>query len=212
MVMELCEGGDLYENVKEKTYLSEAEAAEAFRAVLKAVSFCHERRVMHRDLKLENILFACRHGDYSQLKLADFGSSADFSRRRVFNEVEGTPWYVAPEVLTGDYDEKVDIWSVGVLLHILLCGYPPFDGETPSEIFEAVKRGRLDLRKDPWPAISGEAKELIKGMLQKNPYRRMKLKDLLSHPWVQGTGKPSDFDNTEAWTNLQVSGSLAVGV
>lgn len=207
LVMELCEGGDLCEYLQQKGHLPEQEAAQAMAAILRALSFCHERGVMHRDLKPENILFPRRNSPYSELKLADFGAAADFSRRRVFSEVEGTPWYIAPEVLTGSYDEKVDVWSLGVLLHIMLCGYPPFDGEGAPEIFQAIKRGRLDLKRDPWPSISAEAKVLVKGMLQRNPYRRMRLRELLIQPWVQN----SAAEGAERWANLQSSEIVAVG-
>ncbi|KAI5084891.1 hypothetical protein GOP47_0001060 [Adiantum capillus-veneris] len=207
MAMDLCEGGDLCEHLQQKGPLTEREAARVMGVVVCAVMYCHGRGVMHRDLKPDNILFPRRNSSYGELKLADFGASADFSRRRVFTEVEGTPWYLAPEIFTGSYDEKVDVWSLGILLHIMLSGYVPFDGETTGDIFQAIKRGRLDLKKGPWPAISAEAKDLLKGMLQKNPYRRLRLTEILAHPWMQS----STGSGLERWGNMPASESVVVG-
>lgn len=207
MAMDLCEGGDLCEHLQEKGPLPEREAAQVMRVLLCALMFCHGRGVMHRDLKPDNILFPRRNSSYGELKLADFGASADFSRRRIFSEVEGTPWYLAPEVLSGSYDEKVDVWSLGVLLHIMLCGYVPFDGDTTPDVFQAIKRGRLDLKKDPWPSISAEAKDLLKGMLHRNPYRRLRLAGVLAHPWMQS----SAGSGVERWANMPASESVVVG-
>ena len=189
LVVDLCEGGDLCEYIQENGPLSEAQASEAMAAILKAVSFCHSRGIMHRDLKAENILFPRLASPFSELKLADFGAAADFSRTKEFRDLEGTPWYLAPDVLMGKYDERVDIWSLGVLLYIMLSGYPPFRGEETRDIFAAIRRGRIDLHKDPWPSISDNAKSLLQGMLQRNPHKRMKLKDLLFHPWIQRAHK-----------------------
>ena len=95
-----------------------------------------------------------RNIGYGELKLADFGASADLSKRRSFTEMEGTAWYLAPEVLVGSYDEKADIWSLGVILYAMLCGFLPFDGDGTIEIFQSIKRGKLDLKLEPWPSIS----------------------------------------------------------
>ena len=116
--------------------------------------FCHERGVFHRDLKPENMFLPRRNIGYGELKLADFGASADLSKRRSFTEMEGTAWYLAPEVLAGSYDEKADIWSLGVILYAMLCGFLPFDGDGTIEIFQSIKRGKLDLKLEPWPSIS----------------------------------------------------------
>ncbi|KAH7296109.1 hypothetical protein KP509_26G009200 [Ceratopteris richardii] len=208
LAMDLCEGGDLCEHLQERGPLTEREAVRVMRVLVSALMFCHGRGVMHRDIKPDNILFPRRNSGYGDLKLADFGAAADFTHRRVFTAVEGTPWYLAPEVLTGTgYDEKVDVWSLGILLHILLSGYVPFDGETTPDIFQAIKRGRLDLKRAPWPAISEEAKDLLKGMLQKNPYRRLRLAEVLAHPWMQMIMETG----VERWGNWPNPESVVVG-
>ncbi|KAH7294698.1 hypothetical protein KP509_27G013900 [Ceratopteris richardii] len=209
LLLEMCEGGDLCEHLQQKGRLSEREAAQAIAAIIKAVMFCHERGVMHRDLKPENILLPYKNCSYMDLKLADFGTAADFSHGKIFDEMEGTPLYIAPEVLTRSYDEKVDVWSLGVLLYIMLCGYPPFNGESVDEIFQSIKRGRPNLTDYPWSSISLEAKDLVKNMLQKNPYRRFKLRDLSAHPWMQ----EYVFAGDELKTDMQAQAlnSLVVG-
>ena len=212
-VLELCEGGDLCEFVRGKGHLSEFESAQAMSTILRAVLFCHERGVFHRDLKPENILLPKRNsGVYGELKLADFGASADLSKRRSFTEIEGTAWYLAPEVLAGCYDEKADVWSLGVILYAMLCGFLPFDGEGTAEIFQSIKRGKLDLKSEPWPSISEEAKDLLKGMLQRNPYRRMKLREVILHPWFKLASSAEDSDGS--WGSLNKRGtseSVSVG-
>ncbi|KAH7297946.1 hypothetical protein KP509_25G020300 [Ceratopteris richardii] len=185
IVMDLCEGGDLCDYLQEKGPLPEKDAARILRAVVSAVAFCHERGVMHRDIKPENILLPCRNSGYENLKLADFGASADFSHDR-YSNVEGTPCYVAPEVLTGTgYDEKIDVWSLGVLFHVILSGYAPFYGDSEADIFRNIKRRSLNLNRSPWHEISAGAKDLLRGMLQKNPHRRLKLAQILAHPCIQ---------------------------
>ena len=201
VVLDLCEGGDLCEFVRGKGRLSELESAQAMATILRAVLFCHERGVFDRDLKPENILLPRRNSGYGELKLADFGASADLSKRRSFTEMEGTAWYLAPEVLAGSYDEKAEIWSLGVILYAMLCGFLPFDGDGTIEIFQAIKRGKLDLKSEPWPSISEEAKDLLTGMLQKNPYRRMRLRDVLLHPWFKHVS--SAEGNEGPWGSLK---------
>ncbi|KAH7286731.1 hypothetical protein KP509_32G020700 [Ceratopteris richardii] len=139
IVMDL-EGDDLCSHLQERGPRPEKEAARILKAVVSAVAFCHERRVMHRDIKPDNILVPSKQSGYENVKLADFGASADFSDRRCLRDVEGTSYYVAPEVLTGTgYDEKVDIWSLGILLHVILSGYVPFHGKSKL-IFSVTSR------------------------------------------------------------------------
>ncbi|KAH6556008.1 hypothetical protein KP509_1Z211200 [Ceratopteris richardii] len=194
IVMDLCERGDLYFRLKENGPFQEKEAASILKAVVSAVAFCHQRRIMHRDIKLENILLPSKKSGYENLKLVDFGASPDFSDRRWFRDFEGTPYYIAPEVVAGTgYNEKVDIWSLGVLLHVILSGYVPFNSDSEAEIFRNIARSRLNLNRSPWHAISGAAKDLLKGMLQKNPYRRLRLAQIMAHPWLEGFVKENFY-------------------
>ncbi|KAH7294696.1 hypothetical protein KP509_27G013800 [Ceratopteris richardii] len=204
--MEICEGGDLCEHLQQKGRLSEQEASLALTAIANAVMSCHQKGIMHRDLKPDNILLPYRNCSYMDLKLADFGTAANFSHSRLFDELEGTPLYLAPEVLDGSYDEKVDIWSMGVLLHIMLCGFPPFNGESVTNIFQSIRKDKLDLKQDPWPRISAEAKDLVRRMLNRNPYRRIKLRELFAHPWMQRFSVTGD----ESRATLQALNSVVV--
>ncbi|KAH7286730.1 hypothetical protein KP509_32G020600 [Ceratopteris richardii] len=150
---------------------------------------------MHRDIKPDNVLLPSKQSGYENVKLADFGASADFSDRRCFRDVEGTSYYVAPEVLTGTgYDEKVDIWSLGILLHVILSGYVPFHGKSEADIFRNIKTRSLNLNGSPWQEISAEAKELLKAMLQKNSYRRLTLAQIMAHPWLNKETNESESE------------------
>ncbi|GLJ24231.1 hypothetical protein SUGI_0462070 [Cryptomeria japonica] len=184
LLMELCAGGDLFDKIVEKKTFGEKEAAVLMKSLMEAVDYCHRKGVAHRDLKPDNILFASTSFS-NNIKLADFGQAASFSPGEMMSGIVGTPYYVAPEVLQGkDYSEKVDVWSAGVILYIMLCGNPPFSGETPQQIFEAVLRGRLRFPDDPWLTISHSAKDLIRRMICRDVHRRFSAEQVLGHPWV----------------------------
>ncbi|KAL8484297.1 hypothetical protein ACS0TY_026831 [Phlomoides rotata] len=134
LITDLCDGGDLFDRITSGTRFSEPDVAAVLKQLMVAIAFCHRLGVAHRDIKPDNILFDSR----GKLKLADFGSAEMFEISEM-NDVVGTPYYVAPEVLMGrNYNEKVDVWSAGVILYIMLAGVPPFYGEGPTETFEAV--------------------------------------------------------------------------
>ncbi|CAI9091475.1 OLC1v1026514C1 [Oldenlandia corymbosa var. corymbosa] len=139
--------------------------------------------------------YACK----GKLKLADFGSAEWFglNENRTMEGIVGTPYYVAPEVLRGrDYNEKVDVWSAGVILYIMLSGVPPFYGDTPSETFEAVLRGNLRFPPKLFRSVSPEAKDLCRKMLCKDAYRRFSADQVLRHPWVINGGETGSIDLT----------------
>ncbi|KAI3838188.1 hypothetical protein MKX03_024832 [Papaver bracteatum] len=191
LVMELCGGGELFDRIIAKGHYSERAAADLCRQMITVVSFCHSLGVMHRDLKPENFLFL-GDGEDSPLKTTDFGLSVFFKPGEVFKDLVGSAYYVAPEVLRRHYGAEADIWSVGVILYILLSGVPPFWGENEQGIFDAVLRGHIDFISEPWPSISGSAKELVKKMLRTDPRERISAVDVLNHPWVRVDGEASD--------------------
>jgi calcium-dependent protein kinase len=188
LVMELCEGGELFDRIIERGTYTEAKAADLTRTIVGVVEACHNSGVVHRDLKPENFLFVSKHED-SVLKAADFGSSRFFEPGDIFTEIVGSPFYVAPEVLDRNYGPEADIWSCGVILYILLSGAPPFWAETVQGIFEEVMKGEPpSFAADPWPSISEGAKDLILNMLNPNPIKRYTASEVLKHPWIREDG------------------------
>ncbi|KAJ7566523.1 hypothetical protein O6H91_02G107000 [Diphasiastrum complanatum] len=183
LVMELCAGGELFDRIIEKRAFSEEEAARVVKTLMEVVQYCHGHGVMHRDLKPENILLATRDAT-SPIKVADFGLSMCFKPGQKFSGMAGSAYYIAPEVLRGEYDEAVDVWSAGVVLYILLTGVPPFWDETEEGIFEAIKIGNVDLSCDPWTKISSAAKELVKGMLCSDVKKRLTPEKVLNNRWI----------------------------
>ncbi|XP_006649209.2 calcium-dependent protein kinase 6 [Oryza brachyantha] len=191
IVMELCEGGELFDRIVERGYFSERKAAEITRVIVGVVEACHSLGVMHRDLKPENFLLKDRAREAS-LKAIDFGLSVFFKPGQVFTDVVGSPYYVAPEVLCKHYGPEADVWTAGVIVYILLSGVPPFWAETQQGIFDAVLRGALDFDSDPWPTISDSAKDLIRRMLRSPPKDRLTAHQVLCHPWVCEDGVAPD--------------------
>ncbi|XP_078430817.1 calcium-dependent protein kinase 10-like [Wolffia australiana] len=191
LVMELCGGGELFDRIVQRGHYSERKAAELARVIVGVVEACHSMGVLHRDLKPENFLFVDQKED-SPLKTIDFGLSVFFKPGDIFTDVVGSPYYVAPEVLKKRYGQEVDVWSAGVIFYILLSGVPPFWAESEQGIFEQVLHGTLDFDSDPWPSISESAKDLVKKMLVRDPKKRLKAHEVLSHPWVRVDGVAPD--------------------
>ncbi|CAK58777.1 unnamed protein product (macronuclear) [Paramecium tetraurelia] len=183
LITEYLSGGELFERIKAMTIFNEKKAAEYMRQILSAVMYCHEQKIVHRDLKPENILFV-NDSSTSPLKIIDFGTSRKYDPSKKMTKKLGTPYYIAPEVLKQDYNEKCDIWSCGVILYILLCGYPPFIGKTENEIMRKVGEGKFEFDADDWNQISKEAKNLINRMLHVNPNFRISAKQALNDAWI----------------------------
>lgn len=180
MVLDLCESPDLFRRLS-RTPFPEAEAAAVARPLALAVAACHSRGVAHRDIKPDNVLFD-RCGS---LHLADFGSAELFRDGELMSGIVGTPYYVAPEVVAGrGYGEKVDVWSVGVILYTMLAGMPPFYGESVPEIFEAVLRSNLRFPHRLFHSVSPAAKDLLRRMLSKDVSTRFSADQVLRHPWM----------------------------
>ncbi|KAG9447093.1 hypothetical protein H6P81_013221 [Aristolochia fimbriata] len=191
LVMELCEGGELFDRIVARGHYTERAAALVTKTIIEIVQVCHEHGVMHRDLKPENFLFASKK-EASPLKAIDFGLSIFFKPGERFREIVGSPYYMAPEVLKRNYGPEIDIWSAGVILYILLCGVPPFWAETEEKIAQAIVKGELDFEREPWPKVSENAKELVKSMLDPNPYNRLSAQEVLDHPWLQNEDNVPD--------------------
>ncbi|KAJ6864491.1 calcium-dependent protein kinase 32-like [Populus alba x Populus x berolinensis] len=152
------------------------------------LQICHEYGVMHRDLKPENFLFGNKK-ESAPLKAIDFGLSVFFKPGERFTEIVGSPYYMAPEVLKRNYGPEVDVWSAGVILYILLCGVPPFWAETEQGVAQAIIRSVIDFKRDPWPKVSENAKDLVRKMLDPDPKRRLTAQQVLDHPWLQNAKK-----------------------
>ncbi|KAL1545628.1 Calcium-dependent protein kinase 20 [Salvia divinorum] len=191
VMMELSAGGELFDRIIQRGHYTERKAAELSRIIVGVVQACHSLGVMHRDLKPENFLFVNQQEE-SPLKTIDFGLSAFFKPGETFNDVVGSPYYVAPEVLRKHYSQECDVWSAGVMIYILLCGVPPFWDETEQGIFEQVLKGELDFVSEPWPSISESAKDLVRKMLVQDPKKRLTAHQVLCHPWVQVGGVAPD--------------------
>ncbi|GAB2226848.1 hypothetical protein Drorol1_Dr00008641 [Drosera rotundifolia] len=190
-VMELCAGGELFERIVKRGHYTERKAANLARTIVSVVEACHSLGVMHRDLKPENFLFVDEKED-SPLETIDFGLSIFFKPGDIFNDVVGSPYYVAPEVLRKRYGPEADVWSAGVIIYILLSGVPPFWAETEEEIFEEVLHGDLDFSSDPWPNISEGAIDLVRRMLVRDPKKRLTAHEVLCHPWIMADGLAPD--------------------
>ncbi|VAH28805.1 unnamed protein product [Triticum turgidum subsp. durum] len=188
LVMELCEGGELFDRIVARGHYTERAAAVVTKTIVEVVQMCHKHGVMHRDLKPENFLFANKK-ETAVLKAIDFGLSVFFTPGERFSEIVGSPYYMAPEVLKRNYGQEVDVWSAGVILYILLCGVPPFWAETEQGVAQAIIRSVIDFKRDPWPRVSDNAKDLVRGMLNPDPRRRLTAQQVLDHPWLQNIKK-----------------------
>ncbi|KAL3524449.1 hypothetical protein ACH5RR_017283 [Cinchona calisaya] len=185
IVMELCEGGELLDRILSRGgRYTEKDAKSIVVQILSVVAFCHLQGVVHRDLKPENFLFSTRDDD-APLKIIDFGLS-DFVRPdQRLNDIVGSAYYVAPEVLHRSYSIEGDIWSIGVITYILLCGSRPFWARTESGIFRSVLRADPNFDDSPWPSVSSEAKDFVKRLLNKDHRKRMTAAQALTHPWLR---------------------------
>lgn len=172
-MQELCIGGELFDRIVAQEYFTEPMAARTFKQILMALNYCHSTGIVHRDLKPENFLFESKTSD-SNLKIIDFGLSKILSAGKLqrMKTRAGTPYYISPEVLMGNYDITCDLWSAGCILYILLCGYPPFYGDDNQEILAMVQKGVFDFDGEEWENVSPEAKDLIKKLITK-PERRL---------------------------------------
>ena len=187
LVTELCDGRELFDEISSRQKFAEEEAAHVIKQIMQAIAYCHGKNIAHRDLKPENILIDIKQK--GAIKVIDFGTSHHYGKEQVnMHQMYGTPYYIAPEVLSGNYTEKCDMWSIGVMLYIMLCGSPPFNG-SDDQIIANVKRGNWEFRGHNWADISPEAKDLVSKLMTKNVNERLTAVGALAHPWIHSQVK-----------------------
>jgi len=204
VVSELMTGGELFDFLIKSGHLSEASTARIMYQVLSAVTYCHQNNIVHRDLKPENLLLETPPTDSENIivKVIDFGTSSLFTPSSRLHKRIGTPYYIAPEVLNMNYSEKCDVWSCGVILYILLSGYPPFSGHNNEEIMLKVRTGQFAFRQPEFNSISEEAKSLIRRMLTKDPNSRLSAEAALQDPWITKHSAQKAVDSAVALESL----------
>lgn len=185
LIMELVTGGELFDRIVEKGSYTEKDAAHLIRQVLEAVDYMHQQGVVHRDLKPENLLYYSPDKD-SKIMISDFGLSK-MEDGGIMATACGTPGYVAPEVLAQKpYGKAIDVWSIGVISYILLCGYPPFYDENDVNLFAQILKGEFEFDSPYWDEISDSAKDFIMNLICVNVEKRYSCKQALAHPWISG--------------------------
>jgi len=191
LVFDLVTGGELFEDIVAREFYSEADASHCIQQILESVNHCHQNgptstiQVVHRDLKPENLLLASKQKG-AAVKLADFGLAIEVQGdQQAWFGFAGTPGYLSPEVLKKEpYGKAVDIWACGVILYILLVGYPPFWDEDQHRLYAQIKAGAYDYPSPEWDTVTPEAKNLINQMLTVNPSKRIRSDEALKHPWI----------------------------
>jgi len=186
LVTEKMSGGELFDRVVQKSYYNEKEARDVCKILFEAMRYCHTQKVAHRDLKPENLLLYSEHND-AEIKIADFGFAKKCTKPNSLKTQCGTPGYVAPEILESVlYDTKADMWSLGVIMYILLGGYPPFIEQNQRDLFRKIRKGQYEFHEEYWGQVSSDAKDLISSLLTVNPSRRLSAEDTLRNKWILG--------------------------
>eukprot|EP00873_Tetraselmis_striata_P041069 jgi/Tetstr1/461333/TSEL_006459.t1 len=199
LITELLTGGELLDAVLARGSYTEEDARVCFGKLLSALGYLHEQKIAHRDLKLENLLLV-DSSDITNIKLADFGLAKVSAAQAQMQTVCGTPQYVAPEVINEEasdsYGVEVDMWSAGVVLFVLLGGYPPFYDESEPKLFAAIQKGEFAFDDEVWTDISDLAKDLIRKLIEVDPKKRLSARQALHHPWVTGPQAQVDLSGT----------------
>jgi len=184
LVIDLLRGGDVFDRIIDIEQYTEKDARDLAKVLLKAIQYLHEKGIAHRDLKPQNLLLSSAEDD-SDIRIADFGHACRVHAPQSITTRCGTPTYVAPEVLKNiPYDESCDLWSIGIILYIMLCGYPPFMEDTQAELFMKIRSGDYEFLSSDWDHVSVDAKDLIKGLMQVNPLKRLTAKQALKSKWI----------------------------
>ena len=168
----VCEGGELFYHITKKKHLTEAHASSIMRQAFYALCYLHQNRICHRDIKPENFLLY-KEDDPSHIKLIDFGLAKRVNPNEIMNKPNGTPYYIAPEVLKGSYTTQCDVWSMGVIMYIMLCGKPPFGGKQNKDIINNVLNGSYSMKSEIWNSVSSDAKDLISKLLERSADLRL---------------------------------------
>ena len=177
-------GGELFDRVVAKSFYNEKEARDLCKILFEAIGLCHRNNVAHRDLKPENLLLRSEDND-SEIKIADFGFVKKVTTPNSLTTQCGTPGYVSPEILEGvPYDTKSDMWSLGVIVYILLGGYPPFSDQNQRELFQKIRKGHYEFHEEYWGSVSDDAKDLISCLLTVKPSKRLSADEALKHKWM----------------------------
>lgn len=198
LILELVTGGELFDRIVEKGFYSEKDAAAVVKQLCEAVGYLHDNDIVHRDLKPENLLYA-NEDEEAPIKLADFGLSKMLTTdSKNMQTVCGTPGYCAPEVLLGkSYGPAVDMWAVGVIAYILLCGFEPFyDDRGDQAMFQKILKCDYEFVSPWWDDVSLNAKDLVKKLIVLDPTKRLTAKEAVAHPWVQGKGAKNEHMKT----------------
>jgi len=190
LILELCTGGELFDRIIEAGHFTETQAATLMQQMIRGVYYMHENKVAHRDLKPENFLFSNKDAiDKKEniLKIIDFGLSCKFEPGQVLTTRAGTPYYVAPQVLQGRYNHMCDTWTLGVIMYVMLSGFPPFHGDTDPQVLAKVKAGKYSFNHPEWQDVSEDAKDLIKKLLIMKQEDRFSAEQALNHTWIKNT-------------------------
>ena len=185
LITEFCQDGELFNEIVDNAPFSEPIAASIMYQILSAVNYCHGMTIIHRDLKPENILIEKKEGKKYTIKIIDFGTAKLYEKNKSEKKVIGSSYYIAPEVLTENYNQMCDLWSCGVILYILLSGKAPFSGKTDSIILEKIKIGKYNMKIKPFENASSEVIDFIQCLLQKSPSKRITAQKALEHPWFK---------------------------
>mmetsp|Transcript_114913 Transcript_114913/g.329981 ORF Transcript_114913/g.329981 Transcript_114913/m.329981 type:complete len:423 (-) Transcript_114913:239-1507(-) len=185
LVLELCTGGELFDRIVEVGELTESLAALLMRQMANTICYLHSEGIAHRDLKPENFVFSHKGPLFlTPLKLIDFGLSCRVEPGEVLTDAVGTLLYAAPEVLAQSYGPMCDLWSFGAIVYNVLCGHPPFNGKTAKQVVKNIRKGKYSMCGPYWETISDEGKDLVRGLLTKDPAERLTGPKVLEHPWI----------------------------
>jgi calcium-dependent protein kinase len=185
LITEFCNEGELFTEILDHAPFSESSAGKIMYQIFSAVNYCHNLNIIHRDLKPENILIEKKDGTDYSIKIIDFGTAKLYEKNKKEKKVIGSSYYIAPEVLSENYNQMCDLWSCGVILYILLSGKPPFPGQSDNVIFEKIRIGKYNMNIKQFENVSSEVKDLIANLLEKSPNKRLTAQKALEHPWFK---------------------------